>query len=129
MSDYRVSTPAGMNETFARAFNSRDVDNLLSLYEPDAALVVDDTGTVLRGTTAITSALTALLQAPGVMRSVNNFCVEHGDLALLRADWALADGDTLIASGSTAEVVRRQPDGAWLYVIDHAAGASVPRAD
>jgi hypothetical protein len=27
-------------------------------------------------------------------------------------------------ASSTTEVVRRQPDGSWLYIIDHPFGAS-----
>ncbi len=62
------------------------------------------------------------------MTSLNNFCVIHGDVALLRADWKLVASDgNVIVSGSSAEVVRKQPDGRWLYVIDHAAGAGLPR--
>ncbi|MER9316217.1 nuclear transport factor 2 family protein [Mesorhizobium sp. M0659] len=123
---FKTYTPNEMNETFARAFNSRDLNNLLSLYEPDAILLVDGSGARATGLEAIGRELTKLLQAPGIMVSQNNFCVVHGDVALLRADFALRDGDTVIASGSTAELIRRQVDGSWLYVIDHAAGASIP---
>ncbi|MCV9910401.1 hypothetical protein OIV19_22725 [Brucella sp. HL-2] len=64
------------------------------------------------------------------MTSRNNFCVIHGDLALLRADWELRAADGIIvASGSAAEVIRKQADGRWLYIIDHAAGAGLPRVD
>ncbi|AGU49872.1 hypothetical protein VAPA_1c27750 [Variovorax paradoxus B4] len=38
---FKVTTPAAMNEAFTQAFNSRCIDNLLSLYEPDAALRTD----------------------------------------------------------------------------------------
>jgi uncharacterized protein (TIGR02246 family) len=123
---FKVHAPAEMNATFARAFNGRNLDSLLSLYEPDAVLLVDGGGRELRGRAAIAEELRKLLMAPGTMTSVNNFCVEHGDIALLRADFVLKDGATIIAKGSTAEIVRRQADGTWLYVIDHAAGGSVP---
>jgi uncharacterized protein (TIGR02246 family) len=124
---YKVINPAQMNETFARAFNSRNLDNLLSLYENDAVLLVDGSGRACRGKAEIAEELSNLLRVPGVMKSVNNFCVEHGDVALLRADWIIADerGETT-ALGSTAELVGRQPDGRWLYVIDHAVGAGLP---
>ncbi len=122
---FKVHAPAEMNATFARAFNSRSLDNMLSLYEPDAVLLVDGSGKELRGRAAIAEELAKLLTAPGTMTSVNNFCVVHGDIALLRADFMLRDGGTIIAKGSTAEIVRRQADGTWLYVIDHAAGGSV----
>jgi ketosteroid isomerase-like protein len=123
---FKVYLPNEMNETFARAFNSRKLENLLALYEQDAVLLVDGSGSSAVGYDAIGNELVKLLQAPGVMVSKNNFCIVHGDIALLRADFVLRDGDKLIASGSTAELVRRQADGSWLYVIDHAAGASMP---
>jgi ketosteroid isomerase-like protein len=114
-----------MNEAFARAFNSRKLENLLALYEPDAVLLVDGSGAQSRGVEAIGAELSKLLQAPGTMVSRNNFCVVHGDLALLRADFHLSRDGSVIVSGSTAEVIRKQADGSWLYIIDHAAGASV----
>jgi ketosteroid isomerase-like protein len=123
---FQVHAPHDMNDVFARAFNTRKIENLLALYEKDAMLLVDNSGDARVGHDAIGRELAKLMQAPGVMVSKNNFCVVHGDLALLRADFALRDGDTLIASGSTAELVRKQLDGSWLYVIDHAAGASLP---
>ncbi len=125
-----VTTPSGMNEAFARAFNSRNIDNLTALYEENAVLQTEAGERCLHGLNAIRTELSNLLQAPGTMRSVNNYYLEHGDLALLRADWALiGDNGEVIASGSSAEVVRRQQDGTWRYVIDHAVGASVPSMD
>ncbi len=53
------------------------------------------------------------------MVSENNFAVEAGDLALLRADYAIYQDGKITITGSSAEVVRRQSDGRWLYVIDY----------
>lgn len=123
----KVMLPHEMNAAFARAFNSRTIGNLLALYESEAALRTDGGDRTLRGLREIETALAALLQVPGTMTSINNFCIAHGDLALLRADWRVMDGAQPIASGSSAEIVRRQADGAWLYVVDHAMGAGLPR--
>ncbi|WP_275187824.1 nuclear transport factor 2 family protein [Bradyrhizobium sp. CSA112] len=123
-----VTEPAQMNEAFAQAFNSRNIDNLLALYEMDAVLRVDGSERSLIGLDAIAGDLQRLLQAPGTLTSRNNFCVQHSDVALLRADWELRTQDgSIVASGSSAELVRRQSDGTWRYVIDHAVGASLPR--
>lgn len=125
---YTVTEPAAMNETFARAVNSRELANVLALYEKEAVLLVDGSGREARGKADLASELSNLLAMPGTMRSKNNFCVEHGDLALLRADWMVLGADgAVIATGSTAEIVRRQADGRWLYVVDHAAGAGLDR--
>lgn len=122
-----VMKPELMNEAFARAFNDRNIDALLRLYEPAAVLRPDATDTTIVGTAALADALRTLLQLPGRMVSINNFCIERDGLALLRADWTVSGHDgVMIAAGSSAEIVRRQADGRWLYMIDHAVGASLP---
>ena len=123
-----ATEPSRIIGLFASAFNRRSLDELLAFYEPDAVLLVDGSGTRLAGRAAIAEVLRGMLQLPGTMTSRVNFCVVHGDIALLRADWELVGDDgAAIASGSSAEVARRQPDGTWLYILDHAAGASLPR--
>lgn len=125
---FSVTSPDRMNAAFAAAFNSRSLENLLQLYEPDAVLCTAGDGTELAGHGAIGQTLAQLIQTPGQMTARNHFCVVHGKLALLRADWELiADTGAVIASGSSAELVRQQADGRWLYVIDHSVGASLPR--
>ncbi|PKR88711.1 hypothetical protein CXZ10_13245 [Pleomorphomonas diazotrophica] len=122
---YIVRQPQNFNAVWMEAFNSGKVANLLDLYEEDALLA--DQGKVARGKLEIEKLLTELLAIPGSMKGGNNFCLQHDRIALLRADWQLVAPDGLvIASGSTAEIIRQQPDGRWLYVIDHAAGASLP---
>lgn len=120
----KVYRPAEMNGAFAAARNAGSLDELLSLYEDGAQLLVDASGTALSCKAAIATELQKLIELPGTMVSNNTFCVEHGDLALLRADFTLTDKKgTIVYSGFTAEIVRRQADGTWRYVIDH-AGAS-----
>lgn len=122
-----VVRPHHMNPAFAEAFNSRDIHRLLALYEEDAVLCTDASGTQHRGKAAIARALTGLLTLPGTMESHNNFCLESGGVALLRADYIVLDEQgVVLAQGSTAEIVRQQPTGNWLYLADHAAAMSAP---
>ena len=126
---FKVNMPHEMNKTFARAFNTRDINNLMALYEENAVLRIDAEKT-FTGKTVIAIELRKLLLLPGKMLSHNNFCIEHGDIALLRADHSIVNTDgATIFSGSSAEVVRQQSDGSWLYIIDHAMGATLPRVD
>ncbi len=65
----------------------------------------------------------ALLEMGGRNMALTTvYCIEQGDLALLRNDYTVDFGGQPV-SGSTTEVVRRQPDGTWLYVIDNPFGA------
>ena len=126
---FKVTMPHEMNQTFAQAFNTRDINNLMALYEENAVLRIDSEKT-FTGKAMIAIELRKLLLLPGKMSSHNNFCIEHGDIALLRADHSIVNTDgATIFSGSSAEVVHRQTDGSWLYVIDHAMGATLPRVD
>ncbi len=122
----KVYNPEDMNSAFAEAFNSGDVENLVALYEPGAVLVPVP-GRVVEGAVAIRAALQELLALRGHMRSENQYALVHGDIALLRAKvhlvWTGPDGNRLEINNHTAEVVRRQPDGSWLYIIDHPYGA------
>lgn len=125
-----VRQPAEMNAAFAAAFNTGRIEELLALYEPEALLVGQDE--VRRhGREAIRAELEGLLALGGRMRATNLYAHTVGDLALLSAEFRLdgraPDGTPLVVEGRTAEVVRRQQDGRWLYVIDHPSGARLGR--
>jgi uncharacterized protein (TIGR02246 family) len=122
----KVYNPEELNSAFAEAFNSGDIEELLSLYEPTAVLVPRP-GQVVEGAEAIRAALQELLALKGTMRSENQYALMHGDIALLRAKVHLVgtgpDGNPLEINNHTTEVIRRQPDGSWLYILDHPYGA------
>ena len=120
-----VTRPEEMNGAFAEAVSSGDLERVLALYEPEA-LLAPRPGERARGLGEIRAALGELLSLGGVMESRNVWCMQVAELALLQGEWRLRgtapDGSPLELSSRTAEVVRRQPDGSWLYVIDHAFG-------
>jgi len=120
-----VMQPEEMNSAFADAVSSGDVEQVLALYEPEA-LLAPRPGERASGLAEIRAALSELLALGGAMQSRNVWCMQVGDLALLQGEWELTatapDGTPLELSSRTAEVVRRQADGSWLYVIDHAFG-------
>ena len=124
MSD--VKRPEDMSPRLAAAFNAADHNAMAALYEP-RAILVDDTGARHQGTDAIRAVLTAMLEAGGVMASTPRFAVVAGDVALCGADWRLdataAGGGVALAEGRSLEVLRRQADGTWRYLIDCPSGA------
>jgi len=115
-------SPAEADRLFAQAFSAGDLDALVSLYEPDAVLVPQP-GQTVKGRQAIREALQGFLSLCGEFRLEVKSAVENGDLALVRSDWRLsgtAPGGCMIdLSGQAVEVLRRQPDGSWLYIIDN----------
>ena len=72
----------------------------------------------MTGTEAIREQWAGDLEVNGRMTLRSRYAIETGYLAILSNEWPLTAGDQSL-SAVTAEVARRQPDGGWLYVIDH----------
>jgi uncharacterized protein (TIGR02246 family) len=97
--------------------NNQDLDGLMALYAPDASMVLPD-GSTVTGTEAIREQWGGFLEMKGRMSLRSRYAIEAGDLAILSNEWTYTAGDQTM-SAVTAEVARRQPEGGWLYVIDH----------
>jgi len=119
--------PEELDELFAQALNSGDLDALVALYEPQACLE-HQPGQVAIGTQAIREALTGLLAMnPKITLEVKNLN-QTSDIALTSGNWHLSglgpDDTTVNMRGQSVEVSRCQPDGTWLFVIDNPFGLS-----
>jgi uncharacterized protein (TIGR02246 family) len=114
--------PAEVQEEFLKAFNAADIDALMTLYEQDAAFVPEP-GKLLVGVDNVRAALSGFLSLKGTLERTKHTVVPSGDLALLHGEWVLRhageDGKPAEMVMRTSEVVRRQADGSWLYVIDN----------
>ncbi|MGH9720068.1 MAG: YybH family protein [Bryobacteraceae bacterium] len=104
--------PEEIHPLFVNAFNAGDVDAVVSLYEADAVFVSGAKGP-MSGRAGIRAVFGALLAARPQMTLITREVTVAGDLTLLRGEWTLGG-----RRGLSTEVVRRQPDGRWLYVID-----------
>jgi uncharacterized protein (TIGR02246 family) len=121
-----IGTPEEMHQLFARHFNAGDLESLMALYTPDAALVPQP-GQVVTGQAAIREALQGFLSLGGRMVLDTTYVVQAGDTALCRGHWRLTgtgpDGKLLELGGKSSEVLRKQPDGSWRIAVDHPYGA------
>jgi ketosteroid isomerase-like protein len=83
-------------------------------------------GAVARGRQEVRAALEEFLGMKGTLAFETRVAVATGDLAYLAGTWQLSgkdpDGNDLTMGATTAEVVRRQSDGTWRYVLDNAWG-------
>ena len=120
-----ATSPEQIHREFEAAFNAGDLDALLELYEPNAALIPQP-GVVVTGIDQIGPALQQFLDIGGKIVLDTKVVVETGDLAYLTNRWTLTgtdeNGDPLEMSAVTAETARRQSDGTWRYVLDNAVG-------
>jgi uncharacterized protein (TIGR02246 family) len=121
-----ATTPQDVQTRWEKAFNAGDLEGLMALYAPDACLVPQP-GQTVQGKSAIREALQNFLSLGAKIKIEADYVVESKDTALLRGRWQLTgktpDGQPLDMHGKSSEVVRRQPDSGWVYIIDHPYGA------
>ncbi|HLT20562.1 MAG TPA: nuclear transport factor 2 family protein [Thermomicrobiales bacterium] len=127
MSKPVARTPADVDRLFAEALSAGDLEGALAMYEPDAVYHSEPSHPA-RGHERIRQELAALIALDCTLDCYAIDVVENDDLAVLRADWIFTgtgtDGRRIESRGRSIEVVRRQPDGSWLFAIDLPSGAS-----
>jgi ketosteroid isomerase-like protein len=106
-------------ESFVAAFNRGDAAALDDIYGEHGVLVPAPgqpvTGDQRRAATA------HLLGFGKPMRATARHVYEAGDIALVIVDWAI---EGLGMTGTATDVVRRDADGTWRYVIDNPFGTA-----
>ena len=115
-------SPTEIHALFENAFNLADVEALISLYEPDAILMVG--GKQVIGRENIGAAFHSMLSAGVRMTLTTRSIIEsRNGLAVLHGEWVVQRTTTtepqLTTQGLSTEVVRRQPDGSWMFIIDN----------
>ena len=102
--------PEDVHRRFAEAVNTGDLKALTELYPAREGAAPNHDG--LRELLALKPQITV------ETRSI----VRAGEVALLGSRWRLAgttpEGREIALSGQGAEVVRRQADGSWRYVLE-----------
>lgn len=121
-----ATSPTRLLSLFAERAAAGDVEAMLALYEPEAVFA-PEVGTVLRGTEQIRPALAEMAGlAPMLEYTAEPDVVLVDNVALVTAAWTmtaqLPDGTALREGGLSADVLRRQPDGSWLVMIDQPRG-------
>jgi ketosteroid isomerase-like protein len=84
-----ASTPEQIHRLFEEAFNAGDLDGLMELYEPDAALIAQP-GSVAHGSEQARAALQDFLALKGRITLNTKLVVTVGELAYLANTWSLS---------------------------------------
>ncbi len=118
--DHPVAT---LNRRWCAAFNAGDVGAMMAMYEPDAVLVPGPDAPPVRGRAAVEESLRGFLGLGGTLSFTPRFWYLAGELALGSIAFVLEgghdpEGNPVPLAGVTSEVVRRQRDGSWRYVLD-----------
>lgn len=108
-------------EAYVRAFNSGDFEAVDRLYDPAAIAVW--AGVPATGEQRRTDLRAMLERNPTMTANVDEvYAVE--DTALLVVSWSIEVGQERLA-GIGLDVLRREPAGDWVFVVDNPNGTAV----
>ena len=120
-----ANSPQEVTNLVAQRLNRGDLDGIMALYEPNAGLAPQP-GQVLQGAAAIREGFAGFIALKPSMNMESETVIQADDLAIVYTKWSLSgttpDGDPVNMSGQSTDVMRRQPDGTWLCVIDNPFG-------
>jgi uncharacterized protein (TIGR02246 family) len=118
-------TPEQVLKSIVEGINSGNLDALVSLYEPEAAFATQP-GSLARGLPGIREGLAGFIALKGTLDLEVTRVLEAGGLALVLGVWSFAgtgpDGEPVRLAARNADVLRRQADGSWRFVIDNPWG-------
>jgi len=118
-----ANRPDQASKLFEERFAVADLDGLMDLYEDDA--VFTNAGGAHEGSEAIREVLAGYLATGASIVMNESVAFEAGDLALVHWAWTMTFPDERVAEGATAEVLRRQTDGSWKFIIDNPDGPAL----
>ncbi len=120
-----TGTPEQVLKSIVEGINAGDMDALMTLYEPEAAFAAQP-GSLKHGLSGVRESLTGFVAMKGTLDLKVTRVLEAGGLALVVGVWSFngtgPDGEPVKLAGHNADVLRRQEDGSWRFVIDNPWG-------
>jgi ketosteroid isomerase-like protein len=122
-----TATPEQVLESIVEGINSGNVDALMPLYESEAAFATRP-GSLAHGSPGVREALAGFISMNGKLDLQVTRVLEVDDLALVTGIWSFdgtgPDGEPVRLEANNADVLRRQEDGTWRFVIDNPWGTA-----
>jgi uncharacterized protein (TIGR02246 family) len=120
-------TPEQVLTAIVEGINAADLDAIMTLYEPKAAFAPQP-GMLAHGPQGVRDSVLAFLALKGKLELEVRHVLEADDLALVTGTWSFRgtgpDGQPVTLTGQNADVLRRQSDGTWRFVIDNPWGTT-----
>lgn len=121
-----ITSPDQAHALFAKAMNEKDLEQLCAMYTDDAVMVLRSGDLTVQGKNKIRKVFTEMVAALESLELDIIYQVRSEDTVLFRSKYRsiyhTPDGVRHDVVSSGIEVLRKQPDGTWLFTIDHHSG-------
>jgi uncharacterized protein (TIGR02246 family) len=117
--------PEEVLNSIVEGINSGDLDSLMTLYESDACFA-SQPGQIAKSPESVRQSLRSFIDLKGKLDLKVKRVLQASDLALVITEWSFigtsSDGNPVNMAAKSADVLRHQADGTWLFVIDNPWG-------
>jgi len=121
-----TATPEQVLESVVVGINSGNLDSLMPLYESEAAFATQP-GSLAHGASGVGEALSGFISMNGELDLEVTRVLEVDDLAMVIGVWSFngtgPEGEPVRLAARNVDVLRRQEDGTWRFVIDNPWGS------
>jgi uncharacterized protein (TIGR02246 family) len=118
-------TPEEVLSSVVEGINTGDLDSLMKLYESDACFAPQP-GQLAKSPEGVRQCLRDFIDLKGKLDLKVKRVLQASDLALVTTEWSFSgtgpDGNPINMTAKSADVLRRQEDGTWKFVIDNPWG-------
>jgi len=118
-------SPEAVLNSIVEGINTGDIDSLMMLYEDDACFA-SQPGQLAKSPESVRQCLRNFIDLKGKLDLKVKRVLQASDLALVTSEWTFSgtgsDGKPVNMAAKAADVLRRQVDGSWRFVIDNPWG-------
>ncbi len=118
-------TPEDVLKSIVEGINTGNLDALMPLYESNAAFATQP-GNLAHGLSSVREALNGFIAMKGKLDLKVTRVLEANGLALVIGVWSFngtgLNGQPVKLASKNADVLRRQADGSWRFVLDNPWG-------
>lgn len=123
-----LNKPEDCDRGMEKAIIAKNLEAAVALYASNAVFVARG-DKLVSGIDAIRETLRPFMKLEDFrFTKLESFTNEDAGIALLIGEWFGithdGDGNAQELTGRDIEVVQRQPDGTWRFIIDHPTGAN-----
>jgi uncharacterized protein (TIGR02246 family) len=118
-------SPEEVLDSIVEGINTGNLDSLMTLYE-DEACFASQPGQLAKSPDTVRQSLRNFIHLKGKLDLKVKRVLQASDLALVTSEWTFSgtgsDGNPVNMAAKAADVLRRQADGSWRFVIDNPWG-------